>query len=648
MVMQVMRRGRFSGVIKFGFLTLLVLGTFGLVLSDVRGVLTGSAGGSDVAAIGGETISLASFDRTLSRTLPRLGISPQEAYQLGYMSQLLNNELRGYALQIAARETGIEVSRDQIARQVAKIVEPAAGDGGNKQEILEQILRSQGMTEPEFVAQVGRESASGLLSEALAGVIAEPSADMLETLYLFENETRDVELITFPHATYKLEKEPDETALKTAYEGLKENFAIPESRDIDIIVIDDTALKAAIDVTEEEVRKIYDEDKNAFVVQESRKVEQAIVKEADKAQSIAKLTTEGKPLKEAVKEIMGDEKTYLGEIDFEILATQEALRNVVFDGTKNIGKVLGPVETPLGHHIMIVKKITPPSMKPFESVKQQIKKEQLEIKSADQMFEASGTLDDLLASGTAIEDIKKEIPLKIISIKGIRQTGQDSAGKDLLADFKDDASVIIQTSFGLLEGETSPVTELSDGRYAAIHAAAITPKTYKPFEEIKAQLKQQTIDSDKATQNRLTAKALQERINKGEATLSSLSEELKKPIKALSNLKKTGEAPDPLITPTLGFIFAAKEKESFILDIKDGIAVVVVTKTTLPKASADAKALDELKKKLETDERAEVLEVYVGMKMQDYGISVNEGLLRQFYGAKSLDDATYQDTGGLF
>lgn len=648
MVMQVMRHGRFSGLIKFFFLALLALGTFGLVLSDVSGTMTGgSVGGNNVAAVGGEKISLISFDRTVNRTLSRIGMSPQEAYSLGYVNQLLQQEMQGQALQLAARDVGIEVGRDQIAKQAAKIVEPVAGEKGNKQEALEQILRAQGMTEGEFIAQVGREAATALLVNAVTGALAEPSKGLVEDLYMHENESRDIEMIAFPHTDFKLEREPDEAALKTAYEGLKENFATPETRDIRILVLDDAALKDKVEIAEADIRAVYDEDKNAFVVQETRKVEQVIVKDKDQAAKIAESAKGGKSLKEATKEITGDEKAYLGDMDLEKSATQAELRAVAFEG-KELDKVLGPVETPLGHHVMIVRKITPPAMKPFASVKEGIQKDLLEAKIADQLYEVSTALDDMLASGAAFEEIKAQIPLKITEIKGLSQTGQDATGRDALTEsFKDDAGKLVQAAFGLLEGEASPVETLTDGRFAAVQVQAITPKVYKPYEEVAAALKEQWVATEKASQNRAQIKIMEEKLKKGEATLSSLSEELKKPIKALAGLKKTTENPEePLIRSTLGFVFLAKEGEAFVLDIKDGHALAVVTKTALAKAP-DEKALEEAKKKLAEQEKNEMLNAFTTRAMEDHGASINEGLLRQIYG-RPLDDVQYEDTSAGF
>jgi len=648
MVMQVMRHGRFSGLIKFFFLALLALGTFGLVLSDVSGTMTGgSVGGNNVAAVGGEKISLISFDRTVNRTLSRIGMSPQEAYQLGYLNQILQEQMRQQALQLAARDVGIEVGRDQIAKQAAKIVEPVAGEKGNKQEALEQILRAQGMTEGEFISQVGREAATALLVNAVSGALAEPPKALVEDLYMHENESRDIEMIVFPHADFTLEREPDDAALKTAYEGLKENFATPETRDIRILVLDDAALKDKVEISDTDIRAVYDEDKNAFVVQETRKVEQVIIKDKDQATKIAEAAKGGKSLKDATKEITGDEKAYLGDMDLEKSATQAELRTVAFEG-KELGKVLGPVETALGHHVMIVRKITPPAMKPFDSVKEGIKKDLLEAKTADQLYEVSTALDDMLASGASLEEIKAQIPLKITEIKGISQTGKDKDGKETLTEsFKDDAGKLIQVAFGLLEGEASPVETLSDGRFAAVQIQAVTPKVYKPYDEVKTALKDQWIAQEKASQNRAQMKAMEERVKKGEATLSSLSESLKKPIKAVAGLKKSTENPEePLIRSTLGFVFLAKEGEAFVLDVKDGMALAVVTKTALANAP-DEKALEEAKKKLAEQEKGEMMNAFTSRAMEDHGSSINEGLLRQIYG-RSLSDVEYEDTSAGF
>ncbi|MCD8562607.1 MAG: peptidyl-prolyl cis-trans isomerase [Alphaproteobacteria bacterium] len=641
MVMQVMRKGRFSGVIKVGFLTLLTLGTCGLVLSDVRGVLSGSGVGSnDVGAVGGEKISLVSFDRMLSRTLRQIGFSPEEAYQAGYTQQILGQELRNRTIEIAARKNGVELSRPQIAQQVAKIIDPIAGDKGNKQEILEQVLRAQGLSENEFVRQVGQETASSLLTQALTESAVPPTEALLRDLYTYENESRDIELIALPNSAFALAKEPDDAALKTAYEGLKENFAIPESRDISLLIIDDAALKAKVDIPEEELKRLYDEDKASYTVPETRKVEQALLKDEDKAREIAKLASAGTPLKDAVKKVTGAEKGYVGDIDFEKTATQAELRDLVFNG-KETGKVLGPVKTPLGYHVMIVKKITPQAQLPFGQVKDKIKKDQLDIKASDQVYEASAQLDDLLASSTPVDEIKTQVPLKIVSLKDVSMAGQGAGNKALMADYKNDAPSLLQNAFEMEEGESSPVNQLKDGRYYAVHVDKITAKTYKPFEDIKAQLKTQTIAVEKAEGNRKQAKALLERLDKGEITLSALSEELKKPIKSLPGLKKSmNKTPDPLIPSTLGFVFAAKEKEPFLLDIKDGVALAVVTHTNLP-ATPDKKDLDALAEKIAGQSQNEILGTYTGVKMKEYGAKINESLLHQIYGRSATDTGDY-------
>ena len=106
MVMQAMRKGKGAGVVKFIFMSLLVLAAGGLVLSDVGGFFRGGIGNNDVAAVGDQNIPITSFDMKLRRTLTRIGMSPQQAYQLGYTNQFLNSEIQSMLLQQAAIETG--------------------------------------------------------------------------------------------------------------------------------------------------------------------------------------------------------------------------------------------------------------------------------------------------------------------------------------------------------------------------------------------------------------------------------------------------------------------------------------------------------------------------------------------------------------
>ncbi|MCD8497316.1 MAG: hypothetical protein LRZ85_04065 [Alphaproteobacteria bacterium] len=54
-----------------------------------------------------------------------------------------------------------------------------------------------------------------------------------------------------------------------------------------------------------------------------------------------------------------------------------------------------------------------------------------------------------------------------------------------------------------------------------------------------------------------------------------------------------------------------------------------------------------LLKKVGDQEKNETVNTFVGLKMEQYGARINDGLLRQIYG-RSLDSVEYEDTNPGF
>lgn len=118
MVMTALRDGASGGILKYFLLGLLVMATGGLVFMDIGGFFRGGITSSDAAKIGSNVIPIQQFDRTVRTTLSRLGMSPAQAYQLGYIKELLNGEIRASLIQQKAADTGIQVSTQQVAANI--------------------------------------------------------------------------------------------------------------------------------------------------------------------------------------------------------------------------------------------------------------------------------------------------------------------------------------------------------------------------------------------------------------------------------------------------------------------------------------------------------------------------------------------------
>lgn len=244
MVLQSMGKGAKTGVIKVFLLSFLFLAVAGLVMTDVQGFFRGGLNTDTVAKGGGIRIGTMEFDRTVRRVLASQGLTTQQAYELGLIDQILQSEIQGLLMAKQARDLGLSVGDDTVLAQIATMAEPYASDELSKGQALQLILRSQGINEDEFVADVRREMALGLLRGTLtSGGNAVPE-DMVKALYASENETRTVEAIVFSPKDVTDVAEPSDENLQSYYEANRLNYAIPATRRVTLGFLGEAQVKA--------------------------------------------------------------------------------------------------------------------------------------------------------------------------------------------------------------------------------------------------------------------------------------------------------------------------------------------------------------------------------------------------------------------
>ena len=207
-MLRSMRDGAKSGLLKYFLLGILVMAAGGLVLTDVGGFFRGGISTNVVAEGDGIEIGIGEFDRNVRRVLARQGMGSQEAYQLGMINQILNSEIQVRIMAREARRLGINVSDKAVTKQISKLAEPLATGGVSKKDALKQILRSQGISEGEFVAAIRQEMGNTLFRNAVLSGAATISREQAEDLYLFKNEKRNFSGFMLTNAGVKSVKEP--------------------------------------------------------------------------------------------------------------------------------------------------------------------------------------------------------------------------------------------------------------------------------------------------------------------------------------------------------------------------------------------------------------------------------------------------------
>lgn len=632
MVMQAMHSGKGSKVIKLFFFALLVLAAGGLVLTDVGGFFSGGVSNTDVAKIGNKTIPASTFDRSVRRTLARANIPPQQAYQMGYINRILATDIRRNAFGQIAADYGISIGRDVVAKQISAMISPQIMPGQDKQQAFEMLLRQQGFTEPEFVRIVASEGAINLLAHAAQNKYLGASDQLALDLYQFQNESRDIEFITFLNSDYKKIEQPGNEQLLKMYEATKERFAIPEKRDITVAIIEDKALKSSIEITEEQIRGIYDDEIESFTLPEQRELEQAILTSESEAQKIADAVKAGTSLKQAVNTVTGKEESYLPAQNFQKDGLIEDIAEQVFS-TKETGEVFGPVESPLGWHVLVLQDIKPPYTKPYDSVKDIIKKEILQNEFADQKYQIAGEIDDMLAGGASLEEVKETFPLTMTPVKGVNRSGAMGATTHPLDQFGEDAALITQLSFESFEGESAPVTELDDGRTAIVHVDKVIEKSYKPFEEVKEEIRKRWVSDHKQAGNTDFVKEILMNARAEGTSLDNLAEKQDKDLLTAKALKRNEEIKSPMTQVSIDQLFAADLNDLILFEIENGYAIGQVTASRFPDITqAKDNIVDLLKQAAIQDAGNESLTMFYEQKAKNIDIQVNEHVITRMYG----------------
>lgn len=632
MVLTAMREGAKRGISKFILFGFMGMAVGGLVLMDVGGFFSGRniATGS-VVTIGRDKMTAAEFDRLVRRTLARQGMDVQTAWQLGLIDQILNAEVSASLLTRAAADNGLRVGDETVAKQVAEIVTPYVDGQTTRKQALQRILMSQGMGEAEFVGAIRQEMTNNILRTAIlmaAGVGSEAEA---RDLYQYTFERRSIDALILP-VDKGLDVPPaNDDILRPFYQAGQEKYAIPETRSLTVAVLSESAIKDSVKVTEDDLKAQYETLIEGYRIPEKRALEQTILTDRAQADTIAsRVRDKGESLKAAVKAETGSEDSYLGTAEFEQAGLAKDIAEKAFGGAK--GDVIGPVQTALGWHVLVLQDVIEPRTRPFAEVREDLRKSLTQARQSEQMFALSGQIDDGVAAGTPLEELATELGLKLEKFGPVRADGSTADNKEGFAKFTDDRENILRAAFEMLEGDTSPVMDLKDGSFIVVRTDAITPKSYRPFEDVRAELAAAWDRDQREVLNRQRADKALTRLQSGEIELAALARELNLSTRKI-NLVRAEDAPEPLNNASKSLLFEPGLNQYTLAPVNDGLLIGMVTDINIPdvdKAKGDEMA--RVRQNAIRGAQDEVFLMYLETLRKKYDVKINRRLLEQLYG----------------
>ncbi len=431
------------------------------------------------------------FERDLLRLYEQqyaqyLGKSPYSEEEL--KKQALDRLIDDEVLAQAADKKKLTVSDAQIA-QFIRSLPFFQTDGKFDEEKYRSLLVAQGMSVPQFVAQVRR----SLILEQLRRSIIDSSFatdPQAQQFYQLQYQTRKIAYAVLPLAEENIEVSPQE--IEDFYQKHQDQFRTPERVAINYLTLSLDDIAKSITPSEEEIRNYYEEQKQAYTTPEERRIRHILIattpestaeekqKALEKAREIKQQLEQGADFAELAKQFSEDpgSKDKGGDLGFVRRGLMEKnFEEAAFSLPK--GAISEPVETPFGYHIIQVTEIKPEKIKPFEAVKKDILKEVQKLKAEDQFYQLGEQLAQLAYENPqSLEPAAQAMGLSIQKTDFFTR----GKGKGIAANPK-----IREAAFSedVLAGNNSEPIELDDGKIVIIHLREHQPAQLKPLEEVK-------------------------------------------------------------------------------------------------------------------------------------------------------------------
>jgi peptidyl-prolyl cis-trans isomerase D len=585
-----------------------------------------------VARVGNTDISAEAFRTAYQNELQRLmrqtrqSITPDRARALGLDTQILSRLVSEAALDQKAKELGLAVSDQLVARTITQDPNFRGPNGQFDRAAFDDILRSNSLSEAAFVREQRGVVTRLQLADAIAGALPVPLA-MRETIHRYGAERRSAAYVLLSPAAAGDIPAPTEEQLKTYFEEHKAAFRAPEYRAVNAVALGPETLAKPEQVSDADARQRYEQVKGSrYGTPERRTIQQIVFPNLEEAEATFKRIKDGATFEAIAAERNVDPKSLeLGTFSRTELI-DPAVANAAFSLAE--GAVSGPVQGRFGPVLVRVTKIEPENVKPFEQVAAEVKREVALERARNTINEVHDAIEDLRAGAKPLAEIAKEKGLPLVSIPAIDRTGRDKAGNPVPNLPERDA--LLTAVFTSDVGVDKEPLRTRAGGYVWYDVTGIEPARDKAFEEVREAVAAQWRNEEVSRRLSDKARTLVERIDKGEP-VEAVAAELGVPAQTATDLARN--ATQPLSADVVARIFSTPVgKAASAPSGENGRAVFKVTAATVPPFVTSSREASAIEERLRVALSEDLLAQYIAQIEKNIGVSVNQQNLRRAVG----------------
>ncbi|MBI4183828.1 MAG: peptidyl-prolyl cis-trans isomerase [Proteobacteria bacterium] len=621
-MLDFLRRSASSWVIKILFgLLILSFGIWG-----IGDIFRGPGSADVVANVGDAKITVRDLGEAYRRDISQFErvfgdqLQKSEVLRRSILEQTLSRLISSYALEETARDLGLRVSKEILARTVHE--NPAFQDpqGRFERTRLENALFSSGLTEERYLRLLHDDLVRSQLADSIGAGARAPKA-LLDAFYRFRNERRSAETIVFKPALIAGGPDPTEAELKAFHEERANQFSSPEYRALSVARLSAKALAREMEVSEARLKEAYQTRIDEFRLPERREVVQVFSASEEGARKAYERTQAGEPIEKAAAEVKGAEMIRLGLMRKEDFPVPE-LAHAAF--ALGAGQVSQPLPSPLGWHLLKVERIEPPRDVPFAEAKDRLRASLAEETALDRAFDMVNQLEDRLAGGSSLEDTAKALALDLVTVAAVDAEGRDRQGKpvDPIAGSEE----ALRAAFELAAGQQSGVIEAGDGEFLVLRVDAVTPAALRPLAEVRDKVAAAWREERRRQEAQKLAEAALEKAKGGEG-LAAIAAAHKLSVERIASVTRLGRSGAEVAPALVGALFQIKPGEAALAETPEGFVLARLTEVQPANPAADAQAAARMQANLSLGLANDLQVQYLNALRRDLGVSVNRQAL---------------------
>lgn len=611
---------------------LFILLIFSFAIWGIGDMVSNFGRDTSLARVNGNPITIdegqVAMRREMARLTRALGpqFEPDERIRAALARQAVDMLVMDQVLRAESARLNLAVP-DQSVRDFVFALEGFRGmEGRFSRAVFEAFLRSNGLTEAEFLNIVRTDISRQQVTGAVRAGAAAPDA-LAKALLRWLQEQREATIVTLRTADAPPPPDPTEAQLTRFHENNPELFSTPELRVATVAVMTAARLAEEVEVSDREVEQGYEQRRDRFQRPEQRTIEQAVVQEEAKAAELAAAWRAGATLAEIETQAkaVGGQALSLGQLDRAGLPFP-ALAEAAF--ALPTGGVSDPVQSPFGWHVLRVGEIAAPAVRTLEEVREEVKREVAQEKAADIAFERANRVEDALAGGATLAEVAQRFNLGLAEVR-IDATGHDAEGREVpLPVIEASREPLVKAIFAAIPGAAPRLRETEAG-FVAVDLKEIVPPTLRPFEAVKEQvLAAWQADARRRAQEGRAA-ALLAAVQGGGKTLIEAASEAGLAAREVAAIRRDPReavaVPQELLAP----LFELAPQRATMVPTREGFAVAQLTRIIPADPDAEPAAMRAVRADLEQAIAADLEVQLLAALRARADIRVNATLLDQ-------------------